>query len=56
MDTGRRRSGAVVATPTANEAFWAIVDATWSREELAELVALCKAMEDAYTRTAARRS
>jgi hypothetical protein len=56
MDTGRRRSGDVVATPTVNEEFWAIVDATWSRNELAELVALCKAMEDAYTRTAARHS
>jgi hypothetical protein len=50
MDTGRRRSGAATATPTVNEEFWALVDACWSREELAELVALWKAMEDAYTR------
>ena len=55
MDTGRRRSGAVVATPTVNEEFWTIVDACWSREELAELVALWKAMEDAYTRQQAAR-
>ena len=54
MDTGRW-SGAASATPTVNEEFWAIVDSTWSREELAELVALCKAMEDAYTRTKAAR-
>jgi hypothetical protein len=50
MDTGRRRSGAAVDTPTVNEEFWRIVDACWSREELAELVALWKAMEDAYVR------
>lgn len=50
MDDGRRRSGAVAATPTVNEEFWALVDAGWSREELGELVALWKAMEDAYTR------
>lgn len=55
MDTGRRRSGAVVATPTVNEEFWTIVDACWSREELAELVALWKAMEDAYSRQQAVR-
>jgi hypothetical protein len=57
MDTGRGGSGATEALPTVNEAFWAIVDVTWSPDELAELVALCKAMEDAYARTqAARRS
>jgi hypothetical protein len=50
MDTVRRRSGATVVTPTVNEAFWKLVDASWSLEELAELVALCKAMEDAYQR------
>jgi hypothetical protein len=53
MDTARR-SGAPVAPPTVNQAFWGLVDATWSREELAELVALCKAMEDAYSRSACR--
>jgi hypothetical protein len=50
MDTVRRRSGATVVTPTVNETFWKLVDASWSPEELAELVALCKAMEDAYQR------
>lgn len=50
MDTARRRSGAAAATPTVNREFWTLVDATWSAEEIAELVALCKAMEDAYQR------
>lgn len=50
MDTVRRRSGATAVSPTTNEAFWAIVDATWSVDEVIELVALCKAMEDAYRR------
>ncbi len=49
MDTVRPRSGAAVV-PTANETFWALVDASWSASDLDELVALCKAMEDAYTR------
>ncbi len=49
MDTARR-SGATVAPTTVNKAFWKVVDATWSPDELAELVALCKAMEDAYQR------
>jgi hypothetical protein len=55
MDTGQRRSGVNVATPTVNEEFWALVDASWSREDIAELVALWKAMEDAYTRQQAAR-
>ncbi|HEY4620758.1 MAG TPA: hypothetical protein VIG93_03590 [Gaiellaceae bacterium] len=55
MDTVRRSAGGTAVPPTVNEAFWAIVDAIWSPEELAELVALCKAMEDAYTRTKAAR-
>ena len=51
MDTVRHRSGAaVVPLPTVNEAFWALVDANWSVAELTELVALCKAMEDAFAR------
>jgi hypothetical protein len=56
MDTGQRRSGATVATPTVNEEFWALVDASWSRDDIEELVALWKAMEDAYTRQEAARS
>jgi hypothetical protein len=50
MDTVRRRSGATMAPPTVNETFWTLVDETWPPEELAELVALCKAIEDAYQR------
>jgi hypothetical protein len=53
MDTVRRRSGATVVPPTVNETFWTLVDQSWSSDELAELVALCKAMEDAYQRTSA---
>jgi hypothetical protein len=59
MDTRGRpsgaRSGTPRATPTVNEEFWALVDACWSRDELAELVALWKAMEDAYARQLAAR-
>jgi hypothetical protein len=55
MDTGQRRSGVNVATPTVNEEFWALVDASWSRDDIADLVALWKAMEDAYTRQQAAR-
>lgn len=55
MDTGQRRSGVTVATPTANEEFWSLVDAGWSLEEIGELVALWKAMEDAYQRQQAAR-
>ena len=55
MDTVRRRSGATVAPPTVNETFWTLVDETWPPEELAELVALCKAIEDAYRRACAVR-
>jgi ribonuclease HI len=54
MDTVRRRSGATVVTPTISEAFWGLVDANWSTNELAELVALCKAMENAYRRALRR--
>jgi hypothetical protein len=54
MDTVRRRSGATVVTPTVSEAFWELVDANWSTDELAELVALCKAMEDACRRAPRR--
>jgi hypothetical protein len=50
MDSVRRRFGAAVAPPTVNQSFWDLVDANWSAEELAELVALCKAIEDAYRR------
>jgi hypothetical protein len=50
MDTVRRRSGATSVSPTVSKAFWELVDANWSVEELAELVALYKAMEDAYGR------
>jgi hypothetical protein len=54
MDTVRRRSGATVMTPTVSEAFWGLVDANWSTDELAELVALCKAIENAYLRAPRR--
>lgn len=50
MDTVRRRSGATMAPPTVNETFWTLVDEAWPPDELAELVALCKAIEDAYQR------
>jgi hypothetical protein len=50
MDTGRSGSGGAVAPPTVCEAFWALIDANWSAVELSELVALCKAMEDAFAR------
>lgn len=50
MDTATSGSGGAVAPPTVSEAFWALIDASWSVVELSELVALCKAMEDAFAR------
>jgi hypothetical protein len=50
MDTARRRSGGAIVSPTLSQAFWELVDANWTHEELAELVALYKAMEDAFWR------
>jgi hypothetical protein len=55
MDTVRRGSGATTAPLTVNETFWTLVDEAWPPEELAELVALCKAIEDAYRRACAIR-
>jgi hypothetical protein len=55
MDAAQGWLGATVAPETVNETFWTLVDDTWPPEELAELVALCKAIEDAYRRSAASR-
>lgn len=46
MDVEGRRSVRSAATPTTNEAFWAIVDANWSEDDLSFLVTLWKLFED----------